>query len=983
MTTPSACALSRHWHALARGWHARVGPCRRPGPTGMLSPEVRMVAGAPRVRVDVLGPLRLEVDGTVVDVPGTRRRAVLALLALAQGRTVTVDALVDALWPHDPPASARQALQSHVSRLRGHLGPASGRLASRADGYVLDADTDVVEVGAALRRSRSAAPDEALAVLRSAASAWRGPVLADLRDVAPVAAAAVACDRLRQDVLDALVAAGIDAGRAADVLPEARAVVADDPLREDATLLLVRALAATGRAPDALRLAHDYRRRLAEETGLDPTPALGALERQVAGGGDASARTRTGVDGRAPGTRLVGRDDHVRGVRGALAEGRLVTVVGPGGVGKTRVAMAAAGTDDDATLLSLAPLGDAAAVPHALADALGLVVTRGDVLRACVALLGDRRALLVVDNAEHLLDAVRDVVAVLLTACPRLVVLVTSREPLGLPAERTWRLPPLDVPADDDPALADVASVALFLDRAARVRPGAVRTAADLRVVADVVRRLDGMPLAIELAAGRMSAFGLRDLRDRLDRALDLLGDGRPTGDARHRTLRATIAWSDDLLSPDERLLLRRLAVFPDGLDLPDVERLAHAVGLRGDPGTVLARLVDASVVEVDVDDGPRYRLLQTVRAYALDALAAEGDRAAADRDLLRWASDVTARVAAAMTTEREPEADATLRREVRNLRAAWHLARATGDVDTAATLVVRLFDAVGYRDLVELRGWAVELAADPRLDTSPLAAAVLGVGAEAAYHGGDHARAESLARAGLRRASDDEGRWCCLLPLSVVDLARGRLADAAAHASAAAGLRPDPREALGIAALATAYAGDLAAAALLADRGRAAAVAPTMRAWAAYVDGELANLGGAPDDARARYEEAVRLARTSGATFVVGVATVGLLTVLARTGREDEALAGYRDVVDDFARTGNWTHLWATLRDLADLLARLGDTTTADLVHAAADAAPDAPADGRARVARPGHVPRVGRADLLDTVRTAVDRARASGPPA
>lgn len=948
----------------------------------MLSPEVRMVAGAPRVRVDVLGPLRLEVDGAVVDVPGTRRRAVLALLALAEGRTVTVDALVDALWPHDPPASARQALQSHVSRLRGHLGAAAGRLANRADGYALDADVDVVEVRAALRRSRAEAPDEALAVLRPAASAWRGEMLADLRSVPPVTAAVVACDRLRQEVLGALVAAGIDAGRAADVLPEARAAVADDPLREDATLLLVRALAATGRAPDALGLARDYRRRLADETGLDPTPALGALERQVAGGGDASARTRTGVDGRAPGTPLVGRDAHVHGVRRALAEGRLVTVVGPGGVGKTRVALAAAEADDDATLLALAPLGDAAAVPHALAAALGLVVTRGDVLSACAALLGDRRALLVVDNAEHLLDAVRDTVAMLLTACPRLVVLVTSREPLGLPAERTWRLPPLDLP-DEDRSPADVASVALFLDRAGRVRPGAVGTQEDLRVVADVVRRLDGMPLAIELAAGRMSAFGLLDLRDRLDRALDLLGDGRPTSDARHRTLRATIAWSDDLLPSDERLLLRRLAVFPDGLGLADVERLAHAVGLRADPGTVLARLVDASVVEVDVDDGPRYRLLQTVRAYALDALATEGDRAAADGDLLRWAADLTAHVASAMTTEREPEADATLRGELRNLRAAWRLARSTGDVDAAAALVVRLFDAVGYRDLVELRDWATELAADPGLDTSRLAAAALGVAAEAAYHGGDHARAEALARAGLQRATDDEGRWSCLLPLSVVDLARGRFADAAAHASAAAALRPEPRESLGIAALATAYAGDVASAAPLADRGRAAAVSPTMRAWAAYVDGELANLGGAPDDARDRYEEAVRLARTSGATFVVGIATVGLLTVLARTGREDEALAGYRVVVDDFARTGNWTHLWATLRDLADLLARLGDTATADLVHAAADAAPDAPADSRARVARRAPATRLGRADLLATVRTAVDRARASMPPA
>ncbi len=936
----------------------------------------------PVVRVDVLGPLRVEVDGDVVAVPGGRRRAVLVLLALAGGRTVTVDALVDALWPDAAPASGRQALHSHVSRLRGHLGPAAGRLATRPDGYRLDVGDEHVDVGRAralLRTAHGAAdPAEAFALLRTAESLWRGPVLADLDDVAPVAAAARECARLRQEVVDALVGAALDSGRADEVVGLSAASAADDPLRETATLLHVRVLAATGRAPDALRLAREFRHRLAEETGLDPTPALGALERQVAGGAGSAAVPRP-MD--PAGSRLVGRAAEVDGLRHALAQDRLVTVVGPGGVGKTRLALAAA-SGSDATVLLLAAVTDPRAVVHALADALHLAVARGDVLGACAALVGDRDLLLVVDNAEHLLDAVRDTVAVLLASCPRLTVLVTSREPLGLAAERTWRLVPLAVPAVDAGGrdLAQVPSVALFLDRAARVRPGVVSSDADLAVVADVVRALDGIPLAIELAAGRLSTFALADLRDRLDRALDLLGDGRPTVDARHRTLRRTIAWSDDLLSADERRLLRHLAVFPDGLDLVAAEHLARAVGVTGDPGTALARLVDASVVQAELGDGTRYRLLETVRAYALDALAAAGERDTAERHLVAWATGLAAHLAAAMASEHEPEADATLRRELRNLRAAFRLARTSGDVDAAAAVVVPLFEAIGYRDLVELRGWALELADDPALGVSPWAAGVLGAAAEAAYHGGDLARADDLARGGLAVARDAEDAWSCLLPLAVVELARGAFADSAGHALAAADLLPVPRESLGIAAVATAYAGDLPAARGLLDRGRAAAVSPTMRAWHAYVAGEIDHLAGAVGDAEEHYVEAVRLSRTSGATFVVGVATVGLLTVLTDAGRVREALTGYRDVVDDFARTGNWTHLWATLRNLADLLDALGDHATADLVHGAADAAPDAPADDRRpRTPAAAGPHAVDRADLLATVRAAVDRALAA----
>ncbi|HEX2075133.1 MAG TPA: BTAD domain-containing putative transcriptional regulator [Geodermatophilus sp.] len=900
------------------------------------------------VRVDVLGPLRLTVGGETVEVRGPKRRAILALLALAEGRTVPVNALLDALWPTEVPESGRQALHSHVSRLRGHLGPASPRLENRPDGYRLLLGEDGLDLARArtlLARARGLAghdPAGASALLREARALWRGPVLADLGDVLPIAGVVEECAQLHREVTDALISSAIAAGEAEQVVGLAVATLSADPLREPSVLLLMRALAATGRAPEALRAAREYRHRLAEETGLDPSAELDQLEREVAGGAAGPAPGAARVLPR-PATRLIGRETDVAAVHRRLQEERLVTLVGPGGVGKTRVAVEVARRAEATAVLLLAPITDPAGVPHALASALGLEVVRGDVLTACLAVLGDRPGLLVIDNCEHLLDAARAVVEALLSACPRLAVLATSREPLGLTAECLVRLPPLRLP-DGERELARVPSVALFLDRAGRVRPGLPPTPEDLRTIADIVRRLDGIPLAIELAAGRLSAFSLADLRSRLARSLDLLGGGSG-GDVRHRTLRATVEWSYRLLAEDERRLFRHMSVFVDGMDLDDAERLAAHLTPGTDPGGVLARLVDASMLEVGFDGGTRYRMLETLRTFGLDRLAAAGETEAATERLQRWAVELTSWVAATLPTEREPEADASLRRELANLRAAWRSARSRGAVDEAAAMVTALFEAVAYRDLLEIRDWAEELAGDPTLDGRPLAAAVLGTAAEAAYHRGDHSTAERLARAGLERGGDDGGPWYCLYPLSVVALARGAHAECVEYCLAAAACGPGPRDSLGIAALALAYSGDTDAARTLNDRGLAGAVSPSMRSWGAYVTGEIETCAGRRDRAEEHYVRAIELARTSGATFLVGVASVGLLAARAAAGRVTEALVGYREVIDYFARTGNWTHQWTTLRNLADLLRRLGDDQPAEALDAAADAAGDAPA--------------------------------------
>jgi predicted ATPase len=570
-------------------------------------------------------------------------------------------------------------------------------------------------------------------------------------------------------------------------------------------------------------------------------------------------------------------------------------------VGKTRLAREIAHVADNPTVLLLAPLTDPAAVPYALATAMDLAVRRGDVLAACLTVLGERPALLVVDNCEHLLDAARELVQALLASCPRVAVLATSRAPLGLAAERVFRLAPLAVPAAGaDPTRSP--AVAVFLDRARRVRPSLAETV-ELGLVVDIVRRLDGMPLALELAAGRLSGFSLADLHARLDRALDLLGGPRPAADSRHRTLRDTLEWSYRLLAADEQRLFRHLAVFVDGVNLDTAERLATDLGVAGDPAGVLARLVDASMIEVTFRGGTRYSMLETLRAFGLDRLAAAGEAEAAARWLVRWAVELGRWFEAAVATDREPQADAVLRRELANLRVAWRTARERGLVDDAAALVASLFDAVMSRDLVEVRAWARELADDPAVRGRPDAAAVFAGAAYAAYAAGDQDRADALARAGL--AEGGAGVPHCRHALAVVALARGAYVEVVEHCLAHDAVGAVRHGFFGLAALACAYAGDVERARELNGRWTAVASAPSHRAWAAYYDGEIENTAGRRGRAEQHYLRAVALGRSSGDTFVVAVATVGLLSVLPRDGRAQEALTGYREVIDYFARTG------------------------------------------------------------------------------
>ncbi|MEJ8633335.1 ATP-binding protein [Streptomyces sp. MS2.AVA.5] len=599
-------------------------------------------------RYHVLGPTQvLRPDGTEARLGGARLRALLTALAAGGGRAVSPAELSAQLWEDDEqrPADAPAALQALVGRLRRTLGapsvdllPGGYRLAAVRDDIDLFRFERLAAQGAAALDAGHA--EEAAAVLDEALALWRGPALADLpgRESDPLA---VRAERRRTEARRARIAADIALGRAAAVLPELAALAAESPLDEPLQVLHIRALAATGRTAQALQEYEGVRVRIAKQLGADPGPELRTLHsRLLSGDARPSPPAATTRRGNPPAglTSFVGRTHELAELAGALEARRLVTLTGPGGAGKTRLALeaaraAAATWPDGVWVAALAGAGDESTVAEAVLTALGARETqvRGpsaaetvvrDPLTHLIEHCARRRMLLVLDNCEHVIGAAARLAEALLTGCPGVRVLATSREPLGVPGETVQSVGPLPQ---------DVALV-LLGDRGAAVRAG-FRTDEDPAACAEICRRLDGLPLALELAAARLRALTPRQIADRLDDRFRLLTGGGRTVLPRQQTLRAVVDWSWDLLDAQERTVLRRLAVFSGGCALPQAEEVCGPGALDG-----LAGLVDKSLV-VAVPDGPdgmRYRLLETVAEYAGERLTEAGERSAVERRHLR-----------------------------------------------------------------------------------------------------------------------------------------------------------------------------------------------------------------------------------------------------------------------------------------------------------------------------------------------------------
>jgi predicted ATPase/DNA-binding SARP family transcriptional activator len=708
------------------------------------------------VQFRILGPLEvLEDHGRPLALGGGKQRALLAVLLLHAGQVVSTDRLIDELWGEDPPdTAARSVLQVYVANLRKVLEPArprravGGVLRTQPPGYLVHLtpeEFDLHRFERLAREGRAALADgdpaQAGRLLSQALDLWRGPALADVVLQASGPGEVARLEERRLAALEDRIQAELGTGRHHELTGELEALVAAHPLRERLHGQLLLALYRSGRQAEALEAYRRMRETLAEELGIDPGRPLQELERailaqdptldwtpaaaatsQPAAAGQPAPRRRPGTLP-VPPTPLIGREQAVAEVSALVREGhtRLVTLTGVGGTGKTRLALQVAAEldcefSDGAWFVALAPVADPLLVLATLAQALGVREAAGRSLeeRLREDLCG-RQLLVVLDNFEHLLAAAPAVTG-LLAACPKLAVLATSRAALRVSGEQVYELPPLATPdldaldaadpADEDGLLANDA-VALFVVRARAVRPNFTLTAANAAAVATICARLDGLPLALELAAARLRLLSAQELQARLQRRLELLTGGPRDLPARQQTLRATLDWSHDLLDPAEQQLLARLAVFAGGCTLAAAEAVCGTDGdrawsvLDGLTGLVANSLLRRDPQHEDPQgdgdgaelvEGSRLWLLETVREYAWEQLQASGQ-----------ADAVSGRHAAhylALAERAWPElwgADqerwyVRLDHEHDNLRSALAWAQARPDPE----LLVRLAGAVG-----------------------------------------------------------------------------------------------------------------------------------------------------------------------------------------------------------------------------------------------------------------------------------------------
>ncbi|MFH8349682.1 BTAD domain-containing putative transcriptional regulator [Streptomyces sp. NPDC018045] len=666
------------------------------------------------MRIAVLGPVRVfDGDGTPVGIGGARPRMLLSRLALAAGDMVSPAALIDGLWGEHPPAHALNSLHALVYRLRKAL-PDGGLLESSGAGYRLAVPKEHVdatrfeELAARGGRELAAeAPGEAASSLGEALALWRGPALADVREAPFAGPAAARLEELRLAAFEDRCDAELRLGRHAGVLADLEAASADHPLRERPAALRMRALHAAGRQSDALAVFETVRGRLADELGVDPSPGLREAHLAVLRGDGKPAAVRSGpAPGRLPArlTSFVGRDAEMALLDRLLETSRLVTVVGPGGVGKTRLAAEAASRHraHRQGRLWLVPLAGARG-PAAVADAvLGALSapnaprpsddSRTDPLDQVADLLGGGEAVLVLDNCEQAADAVAEFAQRALERLPRLTVLATGREPLEVMGEALCRLGPLPLPprGADAAETAASAAVRLFVDRATAVRPGFTPDAPAMEAVGEVVRRLDGLPLALELAAARLRSMSAEQIARRLDDRFRLLSTGNRAAQPRQRTLHAVIEWSWELLTGQESTLARRLAVFPAPTGAVAVEAVCSDGTLPAEEVPyLLGSLVDKSLVE---RNGDAYRMLETVRAYAAERLLRAGEREAVRDRLVRHFADVAEQHEPLLRSARQQDSFALFTAEYDNLVYALRTAVDTREADAAARILGPLY---------------------------------------------------------------------------------------------------------------------------------------------------------------------------------------------------------------------------------------------------------------------------------------------------
>jgi predicted ATPase/DNA-binding SARP family transcriptional activator len=901
----------------------------------------------PTTTLCVLGPLEIEWPDRRVAVHGQVQRRLLAALVAAEGRTVSVDALIDALWGETPPRSARNTLQSHVARLRDLLGD-PGAIATRAPGYALVPEvvrTDADGFRAAVREATAqvgADPEVAVRLLTDALRLWRGEAFAGVGDdLARHHAARL--EELRTTARRLLATAQQDRGDLAAAIETRRALHADDPLREEDVTAFASDLAAAGRLPEALEVLREHRRALAEQLGLDPGPAVATLERQLlAGTTPDDGADRVGPARRLP--RSYGRETDRARVGSALRDAGIVTLVGPGGVGKTHLAALAVGGRERTRWVDLADVRRPDHLIATVIDALGAIPGDGRSLEtAATEAIARARGTVVIDNCEHLLDAVAALIDGAIRLGGPVRLLATSREPLEVPGERVVRIEPLPVP---EPHLAtrEDAAVALFLDRLGAADGPAVPPSG----AAEVAAAVGGLPLAIELAAARAVSLPLPTLLDQLRSQLSILTKRRPRPGDRHAALGDVIAWSHDLLPETDRTLFRRLAVFASTFRVEDVTRVCAIPPLSpAEATTALAGLVDRSMVART--GGDRYRLLEPLRLDARTRLEASGERALVEERQREAVVDLADRARRSIGRDAgEADVLAEVRGSLADVRSVHARAVAAGDDTTASEVVRGLYRAAYWQASHDVLDWAGRLAdlpsgTLPEDDVHELTA----IATSGAWMAGRLLEAEQLADR-LRDVTVTDHHAAIVVGEALGDLglgtghldeARVAYGRATEHARRAGSDGLVAQTTSGV-ALAHAFGGDheralaLASdAADLADR----VGAPTVRALCSYVLGEvLAEVR--PDEALEHLATAIVTADEVGAELLAIITTTAEVALRGRHGDPAVALARYAEALPRLHEAGADGFVLTAVRNLVVLLVRTGRDVAALQLAAAVD---------------------------------------------
>ena len=653
----------------------------------------------------MLGPFELRTDdGVLADVPGARLRGLLIALALEPGHAVPKATLVDWIWGERPPSDAANALQRLVSRLRKAL--PEGSVEWQPEGYRLRVEPDAVDAVRFERLVGQARHDEdppRVRLLREALALWRGAAMQDvgLPDSAAFDAAVTRLEGLRLTAMEDLFDAEISLGQGGDLVTELTDLVAAHPLRERLAAALMRALVATGRDTEALLVYQRTREALADALGVDPAPELSALHVALLRGELGRREENRKTNLRAELTTFVGKDADVIAVRELIAEHRLTTVIGPGGSGKTRLATETARTlvgdlPDGAWLVELASIGADGDVAQSTLTALGLRdallggAPNAEPVDRLIAAIREREALLILDNCEHVIEQVASFAHRVLGECQRLRILATSREPLGITGEALWLVEPLALP-EGNAGPGEVESspaVQLLRDRAGAVRRDLAADAHSLSTMVRVCRALDGMPLAIELAAARLRTMSLDQLANRLDDRFRLLTSGSRTALPRHRTLRAVVDWSWELLTGAERMVLRRLSVFSGGASLDAAEQVCSGDAVeQPEVLELLIALTEKSLLLIEGDSAPRYRMLDTIKEYARDRLAESGESELARRRHLGYFTELAETAEPHLRRAEQLEWLAALEAEHDNIASAMRGALTAGEAHGAMGL--------------------------------------------------------------------------------------------------------------------------------------------------------------------------------------------------------------------------------------------------------------------------------------------------------